>query len=167
MQRVIIDDNCSIHFVTFSCYKKRHFLDSDRAKKIVIGVLGSQLTKQNGKCIGFVIMPEHVHALIWFPDKGQISHFMKQFKQRTSVQIKQFLLKHFPNYISTIDSEDPAWQAKYYNFNIYNEKKMLEKLTYMHYNPVKIGLVENPCDWKYSSALFYDQGKSVGIKVGW
>ncbi len=55
------------HFVTFSCYRRRRLLDHDRAKKVVLGVLNSQLTRQDGRCVGFVVMPDHVHAIIWFP----------------------------------------------------------------------------------------------------
>jgi len=40
--------------------------------------------------------------------------------------------------------------AKYYSFNLYNEDKVREKLTYMHENPVRAGLVTRPCDWAFS-----------------
>ena len=46
-----------------------------------------------------------------------------------------------------IDTSEVVWQARYYDFNVYSEKKMLEKLTYMHQNPVKQGLVARAVDW--------------------
>jgi putative transposase len=55
------------HFVTFSCYRRRRLLDHDLAKRIVLGVLNSQLASQDGLCIGFVVMPDHVHAIVRFP----------------------------------------------------------------------------------------------------
>ncbi|HEY6270529.1 MAG TPA: hypothetical protein VIX19_00875 [Terriglobales bacterium] len=42
-----------------------------------------------------------------------------------------------------------------YDMNIWSEKKRLEKLTYMHHNPVKRGLVSQPGDWPWSSWHFY------------
>lgn len=48
-----------------------------------------------------------------------------------------------------------VWQRRFYPFNVYSEKKRLEKLNYMHHNPVKRGLVSSPGDWPWSSWRFY------------
>ena len=113
----IFDDELFAHFVTFSCYRRRRLLDHDRAKKIVLGVLNSQLQKQNATCVGFVVMPDHVHAIVWFPVTGQLSHFMKQWKQRSSVQIKRILHASLTCYAQTVDQADSFWQRKYYAFH--------------------------------------------------
>ncbi|HCS53102.1 hypothetical protein [Rubinisphaera sp.] len=63
IKRWVYDDEKHIHFVTFSCYKRRKHLQHDQAKRIVIGEMGSRLAKQSGLCLGFVIMPDHVHGL--------------------------------------------------------------------------------------------------------
>ena len=120
------------HFVTFSCYRRRRLLDHDRAKKVVLGVLNSQLGPQDGRCVGFVVMPDHVHAVVRFPEADQISHFMKQWKQRSSVQIKRLMRSQLVQYAGTIDLTEPVWQAGYYDFNLFAERKLEEKLAYMH-----------------------------------
>lgn len=152
-------------FVTFSCYKRRSLLQDDVAKGIVIGIMHSQLKKQNGKCSGFVILDDHVHAIIWFCESGQLSNFMKQWKQRSSVKIKVLIRKSLNQYESMINIEEPVWQRKYYSFNLYSSSKLLEKIHYMHANPVRRGLVKHPEDWKYSSARFFLQRKSVGLPI--
>ncbi|MBU1075522.1 transposase, partial [Patescibacteria group bacterium] len=43
-----------------------------------------------------------------------------------------------------------VWQNGFYDFNIYSEKKFIEKLNYIHDNPVKHKLAKNSKDWKYS-----------------
>jgi putative transposase len=48
---------------------------------------------------------------------------------------------------------------------VFSEKKLEEKLDYMHLNPVRRGLVLRAVDWKWSSARWYLQRKSVGIKI--
>ena len=53
------------------------------------------------------------------------------------------------------DSQFRVWQRRFYPFGIYTEKKPLEKLTYMHNNPVKRGLVLSPDLWTWSSFRFY------------
>src|SRR5581483_5941462 len=47
------------------------------------------------------------------------------------------------------------WQRRYYDFNVRTAKKRIEKLKYMHRNPVKRGLVKAPEDWRWSSYRSY------------
>lgn len=99
--RKLYDDEKHIHFVTFSCYKRRKFLQHERAARIVIGNLGSRLARHNGICLGFVIMSDHVHALIWFPETGQLSPFMNEWKTQSSIALKVLLRTELPNYWAT------------------------------------------------------------------
>lgn len=165
MSRTTYDQVLHAHFVTFSCFRRRRLLDDDRAKSIVVQVLGSQLERQEATCRGFVVMPDHVHAVLWFPQPDQLSFFMKQWKQRSSYHIKQFLRKILPSYAATFDMRERVWQPRYYDFSIYSEKKLSEKLAYMHENPVRAGWVTHPCDWMFSSARFYEQDKDVGVPI--
>ena len=165
--RQIYDDEKHIHFVTFSCFKRRRYLQYDRASRIVIGNLGSRLTRHNGRCLGFVIMPDHVHALIWFPESGQLSPFMNKWKDQSSLAIKELYRSEFPSYWATIDSSDPIWQRRYYDFNVRTRQKVEEKLDYMHLNPVRAGLIDRAVDWPASSARWYLEGKSVGLSISW
>ena len=71
--RSLYDQENHAYYVTFSCYKRWRFLDNIFAERIVVSVLGAQLARQNGKCAGFVIMPDHVHAIIWFLQVNQLS----------------------------------------------------------------------------------------------
>ena len=75
--RRIIDDLLYCHFVMFSCHHRRALLDEDHAKRILLGHLNAQLSRQSAKCVGFVVMPDHVHAIVWFPETGQLSRFMQ------------------------------------------------------------------------------------------
>lgn len=166
-RRRVYDREKHVHFVTFSCFKRRQFLSPDRAKRIVIGHLGSRLTAYDGLCLGFVIMPDHVHALIWFPEAGQLSPFMNRWKGESSHALKTLFQSSFPNYWATLNEAEPIWQPKYYGFNIWSRPKVEEKLDYMHMNPVRAGLVELPDKWLFSSARWYLRMRSVGIPIGW
>ena len=52
-------------------------------------------------------------------------------------------------------------------FNLFTERKAEEKLSYVHQNPVRAGLVARPEDWRWSSAGYYATGRSVGVPVAW
>ena len=93
---------------------------------------------------------------------------MKQWKQQSSVRAKRALReKTCTAYAGEIAQGDPFWQRKYYDFNLHSEKKVREKVEYMHLNPGRAGLVEDPCQWPWSSARYYEQGRPVGVTVGW
>jgi len=162
----IFDNQKFVHFVTFSCYKNRTYLDHDGAKRRLLGALNHELMRHEVICVGFVIMPDHVHALVWFHRIGELSAFMRDWKRSSSRSIKQFLLEE-SQYAKMFPSEDPLWKKRYYSFEIETEAKIEEKLTYMHMNPMKKGFVENITEWRWSSARHYVAGKSVGVPLGW
>ncbi|QDT66105.1 REP-associated tyrosine transposase [Calycomorphotria hydatis] len=164
-QRRIIDDELYAHFVTFSCYKRRRLLDEDRLKRIVLGTLSTQLNVFSATCIGYVVMPDHVHAMVWFPKPHCLSDFMRNWKESSSFRAAEFLKSS--NYFKDIGTDDPFWQPKYYPFSLYSRDKVEEKLDYMHENPVRAGLVKRAVDWPWSSARWYLEGRQTGVPLGW
>ena len=115
----------------------------------------------------FVVMPNHVHAIVWFPADDQITEFVKEWKKRSSVQIKRLLRTSIAAYGRAIDPDEPVWQAGFYDSNIYSSKKLRQKLEYMHNNPVAKGLVARATDWPWSSARHYADRRSVGVPICW
>src|SRR5664280_1062427 len=59
----------------------------------------------------------------------------------------------------------PIWQKRLYDFNVSSSEKRIEKLRYMHRNPVKRGLVTAPEDWKWSSFRAYACGEEGLVRV--
>jgi REP-associated tyrosine transposase len=59
----------------------------------------------------------------------------------------------------------PFWYTRSYDFNVFTEKKKIEKLRYMHRNPVKRGLVESPEQWMWSSYRYYLLGEEGPVKI--
>jgi len=165
-KRRVYDDSGDAHFVTFSCYKRRRLLDHDAATRVVVRTLREQLPRQEATCVGYVVMPDHVHALVWFPEPGRLSTLMKYWKQKSSGEIKKLLGARLTSYAARINSADPVWQPRFYDFNVHSEKKLWEKLNYMHNNPVTAGLVELAVDWRYSSARWYELGEDVAVPIG-
>ena len=81
-------------------------------------------------------MPEHVHLLVTELQQGALASAVRSLKQSMAQQ----------------SSARPFWYPRYYNFNVFTEAKRIEKLTYMHWNPVKRGLCATPDSWPWSSA---------------
>jgi putative transposase len=142
-------------------------LTLDQPKRILLGVLNQELRQLAAKCVGFVIMPEHVHAIIWFSEAGRLSQFMHGWKRKSSFHIREWYRRESPQYFAGFGEGDKFWQPKYYPFEIYTQAKLLEKLNYMHENPVRKGLVAQATDWKWSSARWYTWRQSMGVPIAW
>lgn len=165
--RRILDDELCAHFVTFACHRRRKALEEDQPKRIVLGVLAQQLRRQDATCVGFVVMPEHVHAVVWFPQPQQLSLFMHEWKRISSEKISTWFRRHRPSYYTASGMQGTFWQAKFYPFEIYTQEKLREKVEYMHKNPVDRGLVERAVDYRWSSARYWLEGRPVGVLLGW
>ncbi|MEM1062428.1 MAG: HAD-IA family hydrolase, partial [Planctomycetota bacterium] len=165
-KRRVYDAERSVHFLTFSCYHRRQYLKHDHPRRIVLGQLGRRLHDRDGLCLGFVLMPNHVHAMVWFPEPGELSEFMNVWKTETSQAIRRYFDEHAPTYLEEVD-DTGIWQPRYYDFSVLTRDKAEEKLDYMHVNPVRAGLAERPTDWAWSSARWYESGKPVGVAIGW
>jgi hypothetical protein len=62
--------------------------------------------------------------------------------------------------------EEPhAWQRRFYDFDPWSERKRIEKLRYMHRNPVKRGLVVEPEQWQWSSYRTYAYQEEGWLKI--
>jgi putative transposase len=98
-------------------------------------------------------MPEHVHLLLSEPVQGKLSTALQMLKQITA----QRLMRHAPAGI--------FWQPRYYDFNVWSERKRIEKLRYIHRNPVKRGLCANSEDWEWSSFRHHLLGIEGAVKI--
>jgi len=65
--------------------------------------------------------------------------------------------------------ERPFWQAHYYDFNVPSHQRFVEKLRYIHRNPVRRALVAKPEEWLWSSYRHYQTGmhRTVEIESEW
>jgi putative transposase len=70
-QRNYADQRC-IFFVASSVFKTRSLLDLDQPKRTALGVLNHLRETMSARCVGFVVTPDHVHALLWLPGPQEI-----------------------------------------------------------------------------------------------
>jgi putative transposase len=164
-KRQIIDQPGDFHFVTFSTCQRRRFLAPDRTKAIVVETLQSALDTNFALCHGFVVMPNHVHAILSLAAKSTISSLLLSWKKTSSYRIKRFYAQELTKYHDQCPEACPVWQAKFYDFNLQSDKKLNEKLDYMHANPVTAGRAPTLLDWPWSSARFYEKGADVGVTI--
>ncbi len=142
----------SFHFVTFSCYRRQPLLGTVEAYGILERELEAVRLRYGFVVAGYVLMPEHVHLLVGEPQRSTLSVALQVLKQQTSRKLKA-------------PGEIRFWQRRYYDFNVWSEEKRIEKLRYIHRNPVTRGLAARPEDWPWSSFRHYATGLTGVVEI--
>ena len=138
-----------LHYVTFSCFGKRPYLLPPERRTICEDCLESARAKHGFIVFGHVIMSTHVHLLISEPPDKLLAIAIQGFKIAVSLRMP----------------ETPFWYPRYYDFNVHSEQKRIEKLRYMHRNPVTAGLVTRKEDWEWSSFRYYRTGVQGRVQI--
>jgi putative transposase len=141
-----------LHFLTFSCYRRRANFATPDSRACFESSL-ERVRQSYGLCVyGYVVMPEHAHLLVNEPERGCLSQMLQSLKQSVARTL-------------ALRAADSFWQARYYDFNVWSEHKFVEKLRYIHRNPVVRGLVERPEDWPWSSFRHYLTGVEGVVEI--
>jgi putative transposase len=149
----------SLHFITWSCYRRKPLLGNPARRDLLLTVLELMRVRYRFAVIGYVVMPEHVHLLISEPlisepmtgDPSKIIQAVKLSVSRRLAIAGEF--------------SGRFWQSRFYDFNLWGQEKEVEKLKYMHRNPVVRGLVASPEDWRWSSYRSYAYGEAGLVRT--
>jgi putative transposase len=139
------------HFVTFSCYQRRPLFTTNVSKRTLETALERVRFMYRLRVYGYVVMPEHVHLLLSEPQRTTLATALKSLKQGVSRRL--------------IGDSEHFWQKRYFDFNIRNYRQFVEKLRYIHRNPVKRGLCTRPEDWEWSSFTRYATGMDGRVEI--
>jgi len=152
-ERIRYQQTGEFHFLTFSCYRRRAYLTAAAAMDLFEDALERVRQRYLFAVAGYVVMPEHVHLLVNEPRRALLSKVIQALKLSVSMRSR----------------ERPFWLAHYYDFNVSGHEKFVEKLRYIHRNPVRRGLVAQPEDWRWSSFRHYQTGVRgiVEIESDW
>ena len=144
-------------------------MGSARARNVFVQILSEVRDRFGFALVGFVVMPEHIHLLISEPSRGTPSTVIQVIKQRVSRRLRRKRKPNTRQMSLNFQHSDAAlprfWQRRFYDFNVWSLKKRVEKLHYMHMNPLKRELVNHPKDWPWSSFSFYSKPGSGLIRV--
>jgi REP element-mobilizing transposase RayT len=170
--RVFTDQHYA-YFVTWTSVDWLPLFDKEPYRQIVLDSLNYFRTEKNTQLNAFVIMPTHLHAILW-PEIGiSLSDVIRDFKRFTSREISREAIRQcaaeFIEVFKRARNENRAqdvstyqvWQEGSHPEAIFTEKFARQKMDYIHMNPVRAGLVEMATDWPYSSAKAYILGEKT------
>jgi putative transposase len=139
------------HFLTFTCCHRLALLDDIFARTTFEQTLEILRARHEFHVFGYVIMPNHVHLLVSEPRRHLLADTLRALKTETSKKLKQ--------------DRPQFWQRRYYDRNIITQTEFVEKLRYIHRNPVAEKLVERPEDWPWSSYRHWLTGECGRIEI--
>ncbi|MBO6524825.1 MAG: transposase [Balneolaceae bacterium] len=171
--RFKFQENHYPYFITSSVINGIPLFSDPELADIILQSLQFIQEQKGAILYGYVIMENHIHAVL---ESDDISRVIQSFKSYTAKKIIQsleererlLLLKRlrFNKKKHKIQSEYQVWQEGVHPKQIDSTKKMISCLEYIHYNPVKVGYIDDPVHWRYSSARKYQNLPGlIGITI--
>ena len=156
-------DQGELYFWTATINKWQRLLEKDEYKNVVIDSLQYLTDENKVDVFAFIIMSNHIH-LIWrvnepngkeSPQGSFLKYTAHIFKKMLKEEGRQKLEAY------GVDAENKKyefWQRDSLAIPIFTRRVAVQKLNYIHNNPLKEhwNLVKHPCDYKYSSARYYE-----------
>jgi putative transposase len=177
------DEPGHTHFWTISCYRRLQFLHDDGMKRVVVDGLRAVQTTLGVCLIGYVIMPEHIHVLVYPHRRSQdtlvpIGSVLQVFKQYIGRHGKERLRQVWRRQGRLWSAPLNRWargqfgkqeimNTRGYDHNIFTENELREKLDYCHKNPITRGLTRRADDWRWSSYRFYRCNDRSLLTMDW
>lgn len=162
-----------IYFITFTCYRWLSLMEMTKAYEEAYKFFN--ILNQNGhQVLGYVIMPNHIHFLLYFQNNGQSLNTVvgngKRFLgyeivRRLKKQNAETVLAQLQQGVSDIKKSRAhvhrLWEDTFDVKECWTEKFVLQKLNYIHANPCrgKWKLCREWYAYEHSSAAFYELGK--------
>jgi len=100
----------------------------------------------------WILMPDHLHCIWTLPEKdSDYSVRWNQIKRRVSIECKQYKKQSLMNTSKSKHRESTIWQRRFWEHQIRDDADYKRHFDYIHFNPVKHGLVNSPNQWEYST----------------
>jgi putative transposase len=152
-------------FFTATCLNWLPVLEKDSHKQILIEVLQHRVKSNELVIYAFAIMPNHFHVIWRIADGINKADFLRDLMKFTARSILKFMLMNDDPLLASLqvkaaDRKQQVWERNSLSIDLYSEDVFIQKLDYLHNNPVqpKWQLCKLPDEYFYSSALFYETG---------
>jgi REP element-mobilizing transposase RayT len=171
-RRYKILDNAKPHFLTICVVHKLRILDAPGLAETVIKSLQYCTEKKGLQLYGYVVMPSHLHLVAQSGEGVLLNDIVRDLKKFLSKRVvehfsqqahPQGMLEFFRLHDSA-KQEFRVWTKGYHAIMIQHHRMLVQKLHYIHHNPVRSGLCAGPGEWPYSSAHIHQHLHRIKLK---
>ncbi|MEM8898003.1 MAG: transposase [Bacteroidota bacterium] len=171
-----ITDQYGLHFLTLTLVDWIDLFTRSAYSDLFLETLVFCQREKRLKVHAFVIMPSHVHLLVQATGNTPLAFMMKSIKSysanlflnyiQNTLQVesrREWLVKYlaFQARKNKRNSKHQIWMRGHYPVLLYSPAFIRQKLNYIHQNPVKARIVNDPVHYVYSSASYYETGEGV------
>ena len=156
------------YFFTLVTYHRQRIFSSPQTRSMFLDAIYHVRTYHPFDLEAYCILPDHIHLICRFPeDDPDYSMRIGLIKRRYSKQHIYRFGSHFPKNKSYEKRQEVGiWQRRFWEHWIRDEEDLNRHIDYIHFNPVKHGLVNQACDWEHSSFINYVQNGYYDLKWG-
>lgn len=150
--RVKKDSNEGFYFITPTIWNWYYIFDRHNRWQILADSIKHCQENKGLEVYAYVFMLNHLHMIIKSPD---VSGFLRDFKKFTSKCLRENIIQTEPKVMDLfLDDEEiyRFWKEDNQPKLIETQEFAMQKMNYIHNNPVVKGYVEYPEHWKWSSA---------------
>lgn len=147
------DTQGGTYFFTVITYRRQNFLCDEPVRAALRDALSQTRAMYPFTIDGWVLLPDHLHC-IWTlpPDDAEYSKRWAMIKRYVTKQCRPWLHNNqWMNESKRLRNESTIWQRRFWEHLIRDQLDYIRHMDYLHYNPVKHGLVERVIDWPYST----------------
>ena len=159
-----------LHYVTITTRDRSQAFRSELCARAACLALRQHCDEHPAKLVAYVIMPEHMH-FITNPQDGNINQLLSQLKpaitqriveKATEAQNHRVLSWLYDDHLR----ENRLWLDGKYNFHLYSERLIWQKINYIHTNPITRALVQTAEEYPFSSyRAMYGIDKEIIIPI--
>jgi len=155
------------YFLTIVTYKRRKIFVSSENRQLLIDAINHVTHYHPFHLVAYCILPDHAHLLCQMPiNDADYSTIVAEIKKRFSKGYSKNQGKINTAKASQVKrGESGLWQSRFWEHYIRDEVDLNRHIDYIHFNPVKHGLVSNVKDWPSSS--FFDYVQKGSFEIDW
>jgi len=171
------DDSAHARYLTFGCFRRKHLFRDPFLADLFLEHLDLWRRQEGISLLAYVVMSSHVHLLVHIDKDRDLGKLLSTLKRLFGFEALEYLKSKSPASALELTALDHGkivyrfWQAGGgYDRNVFSDDAIRKAIEYIHNNPVKANLVENPEDYVWSSARFWllGEGKRITLEIpGW
>ena len=158
-----ISRNTPAYYLTSVTHSRLPIFRTDLIKQIVCNSLDEARQSAGIMIFAYVIMPDHLHLIS--DSKRNSSDVLRFTNGIIAHRIIQYLKENgYESSLERLRVTDrgrghmhSVFEHHSNRFEIYGENTMMQKVNYIHFNPIRAELVEHPNDYLYSSARLWNR----------
>ena len=161
-----IGDQRHAHFVTLTVIHWIDFFIRDEYRTVLIKNIQYCQQHKGLEVYGYCIMSSHIHLIVRAGENELLENVLRDFKRYSSKCFHDLLKSEYTNYesrkrwlLKLMQDKDSSkfqfWQQGNHPIELWSDEVFYQKMDYIHLNPVAAGLVDQPEEWRYSSARDY------------